>query len=153
MNEHLKLLKAIAAGSLLLVGGCFVVALLFGADIGNVDQPSQLEKLLRLFAIAIPAVISGYCIFRMLLPSLTRREARAAAMGFVVLSPVTVGLGMLAGEIGGGYSELLLGSRLALFGAALGVYLVTTALSFALSVFIVRTSRMKNPALSPKPGD
>jgi hypothetical protein len=89
----------------------------------------------------LPAGIAAWWMFRKLQAYCTRREARAVAIAFVVLAPVSFGIAFLFSEMSGGYAELLLGSPFALVGALAGIVAVATIVNFLLCLFTLRFTR------------
>jgi hypothetical protein len=89
----------------------------------------------------LPAGIVARWMFRRLQAHCTKREARAVAIAFTVLAPVSFGIAILLSEISGGYAELLLGSPFALVGAFAGIVAIATIVNFVLCLFTLRFTR------------
>jgi hypothetical protein len=89
----------------------------------------------------LPAGIAAWWMFRNLQAFCTRREARAVAIAFAVLAPVSFGIAVLLSEISGGYADLLLGSPFGLVGAFVGIVVMATIVNFVLCLFTLRFTR------------
>lgn len=99
------------------------------------------EEILGATMAFLPSGIAAWWMFRKLQAYCTRREARAAAIAFAVLAPVSFGIAFLLSEISGGYAELLLGSPFALVGAFVGIVVIATIVNFVLCLFTLRLTR------------
>jgi hypothetical protein len=89
----------------------------------------------------LPTGIAAWWIFRKLQAYRTRREARAVAIAFAVLNPVSLGIAILLSQLSGGYAELFLGSPFGLVGALVGTVVMATLLDFALCLFTLSITR------------
>ncbi len=99
------------------------------------------EEILAVPMVFLPAGIAAWWMFRKLQAFCTRREARAVAIAFAVLAPVSFGIAFLLSEISGGYADLLLGSPFGLVGAFVGIVVMATIVNFFLCLFTLRFTR------------
>ena len=99
------------------------------------------EEILGATMAFLPTGIAAWWMFRKLQAYCTRREARAVAIAFAVLAPVSFGIAFLFSEISGGYAELLLGSPFSLVGAFVGIVVMATIVNFVLCLFTLRFTR------------
>ncbi len=106
-----------------------------------VQQPSGvMEKALTL-ALLLPVAAAAWWVFRKLQSDYTYREARAVTFAFAVFAPVSLAVGMLAGELAGGYAELFFRAPFALASAIAGVILVSTLGTFIAVLLALRITR------------
>ncbi len=136
-----KLWLFIVVGKAALITTVVVFALAMGALRSRfVVTPNGEEMLAAALALLLTGMPALW-MFQTLQARLTRREARAVAISFVVLAPAWLGLAMLSGEISGGYAAMFLGSFFGLAGAFVGVVLMATFVSFMLCLFTLSITR------------
>jgi hypothetical protein len=99
------------------------------------------EEILGATMAFLPTGIAAWWMFRKLQAHCTRREARAAAIAFAVLAPVSFGIAILLSQTSGGYADLLLGSPFGLVGAFVGVVVIGTIVNFVLCLLTLRITR------------
>ena len=99
------------------------------------------EEILGATMAFLPTGIAAWWMFRKLQAHCTRREARAVAIAFAVLAPVSFGIAILLSQISGGYADLLLGSPFFLVGAFVGVVVIATIVNFVLCLLTLRITR------------
>lgn len=138
MRDKLWLLTVAGKAALITTGGIF--ALTFALT-GSKNLATRGADEIFLIMALIPVVIAAWWMFRKLQLRCTRREAAAVATLVAVLTPVSVGAGMLFGELSGGLTEYVLGLLFPLVGAFVGVVVMTTLINFALSLLTLWMTR------------
>jgi hypothetical protein len=93
------------------------------------------EGILIFTATALMIAIATWWIFRALQADYTRRVARAVAITFAILSPVSLGIALMSA----GYAELLLGSPF--IGMLMGVAVIAVLLNFLLCLLTMRMTQ------------
>jgi len=136
-----KLWLFIVVGKAALVTALGYIALVLGVLGSKTVVTHGEEEILGATMAFLPAGIAAWWLFRKLQPYCTRREARAVAIAFAVLAPVSFGIAMLLAEISGGYAELLLGSPFYLVGAVVGIVVIATIVNFVLCLLTLRITR------------
>jgi hypothetical protein len=134
-----SLLIVVAKAALMTTLGYF--ALVLGFLGSKIVLTNGEEEILGATMALLPSGIAAWWMFRKLQAYYTRREARAVAIAFAVLAPVSFGIAFLFSEISGGYAELLLGSPFALAGAFVGVVVMASIVNFVLCLFTLRFTR------------
>jgi hypothetical protein len=126
------LFSVVARAALAITAVCFGVAL-FALRLDPSPTRSA-EIVLEAIITILPAMLAAYWMFRKLQARYPMREALSVAAAFGVTAPVALGLGLLLGQIPGGYVAFFLGKpfrRMGAFaGVVLGVWVITTFLSF-----------------------
>ncbi len=69
------------------------------------------ETILLFVIVFVPDGLAAWWIFRRLLVDHQRSDARRGVMAFAVSAPVVLAVGMVLGELVGGYAEVILGSH------------------------------------------
>lgn len=124
MEDKLLLFMSIAKAAVLVTIGCFALALAFKF------APRRAEQEILGVAIAlVPPCIAGWWLFRMLSRRWRSREAKAVAITFTVLSPVSVLVGTLLAQIPGAVAGFM-GRPVGLLGAFLGIVVAVTICTF-----------------------
>lgn len=140
MRNRLWLLIVVGKAVFMAALGEYALALGIAA-LSRISVTHGEETILGVTMAYLPTGIAAWWMFRKLHSYCTRREARAVAIAFAVLAPVSFGIAFVLSELSGGYAELLLGSRFALAGAFVGTVLVATLVNFALCLFTLRITR------------
>jgi hypothetical protein len=89
----------------------------------------------------LPNGLAAWWIFRELQKQYARRESRAVATAFGIVTPLSLSVAIVLSQIPGAYAEVALGRRFILPAVFIGIAIVTTFLSFASSVFVLRFTR------------
>ena len=107
-----------------------------------VQKPSKvMEGVCIIFTLILPIAAAAWWVFRRLRSDYPYREARAVTFAFAVFAPVSLGVGMLTGQLSGGYAESVLGTRFALAGAVAGVIVVSVLGTFIAALLALRVTR------------
>jgi hypothetical protein len=138
MRGSACLLSVVTKATLIVIAGCFALALAASAVPGSEPRPSILGIVVVLF---LPVAIATWRMFQRLQTHYTGREARAVAITFTVLAPVSLGTAMVFAQFAGGYSELVFGGRFVLVGVFLGAFITMMFLSFAACAFALSITR------------
>ena len=144
MANTLRLFLVIAVGSLIATVLYFGLALALAALLQRPSVPRIVQGIGVAATVLLPTCLAASWIFRKLRAHYTRREARAAAMTFGVLTPVPLGISLLLGPIVGGYAGIFLGtqSRLVAFsGAVMGIVLMIASMTFVTSLLALWITR------------
>jgi hypothetical protein len=139
MRDQRWLFIVVGKAALMTTLGYFVLVL--GTLGSKIVLTHGEEEILGATMAFLPAGISAWWMFRKLQAYCTRREARAVAIAFAVLAPVSFGIAFLLSEISGGYAELLLGSPFFLAGAFVGIVVMATIVNFVLCLFTLGFTR------------
>jgi hypothetical protein len=145
MRTKFRLLLLITKASLLIIAVLFALGLVFGAaqsfqwwSVGRSAERAAI--VLTLLALI---VATARWIFLKLCLEYQRHEARAMAITYGAISPISLGISIPLGQIPGGYLAVL-GLPFEPIGAFVGVVATTTALSFggvALALWVTRQQR------------
>jgi hypothetical protein len=142
MRQGLRFLTVVGKAALIVTVGWFALAvtlILIGFKPELIPAKGEILVAMALF---LPLGAAVWWLFRKLRAHYKRSEARSVAIAFAVFAPVSLLIGLLLGQIFGGYAEMLLENRLLAFGGALvGVTVVITVMSLApcaLALWITR---------------
>ena len=90
--------------------------------------------------VLLPICLAAFWIFRELQAEYTRREAGAAAITFVVFTPVPLAISLVLGPIVGGYTGIFLRTEsrwVAFSGAVIGIVMMVALVTFVTSLLAV----------------
>jgi hypothetical protein len=110
----------VAEAALITTAGYIVSALL----VFRIGATSFEQAALGAAVVLLPTALAAWWIFRKLQARLSRREARAVTIAFVLCAPIVLLVAVVLAELTGGHAEKLLGSPFALAGAISGVFVV-----------------------------
>jgi hypothetical protein len=96
------------------------------------------EAMLILLIAFLPSSCAALWIFRKLQSRCTRREARAVALAFGVLTPILLAISMIFGTLAGAFAEGVVGGPFILLAAFGAPILLTIVLVFCISLFTLR---------------
>ena len=125
MRDKFWLFIVVGKAALITTAGCFVP--LVGLKIALTRNE---QGILWMIAVVLSIGIATWWIFRELQAGCTRREVRAAATTFAILTPVSLGIAIVLSQFPGGYAEMFLGSSFVLVGVVVGIIAMTTILNF-----------------------
>ena len=145
MRPTLRLFLVVAEAALLLTAACFAVALTVGKPFIAPASSAVGKALVVGLGLVLPIAVASWWTFRRLLRYYSRPEARATAIAFGVFMPVPLAIGLLIGEIVGGYTAKIFGDRFAFAGAVASLVLIVTLLSFIASAFVIWLVRRSPP--------
>ena len=149
MRPTLRLFLAVAEAALLLTAASFAVALIAGKSFMT-PVPSAAGKALVVgLGLVLPIAAASWWMFRRLVGHYSRPEARATAIAFGVFIPVPWAMGLLIGQIAGGYAAKIFGDRFAFAGAVASLVLIITLMSFIASAFVIWLVRRSPPVGFP----
>jgi hypothetical protein len=89
----------------------------------------------------LPNGLAAWWMFRELQKQYSRRESRAVATAFGIVTPLSLAVAIVLSQIPGAYAEVALGRRFILPAVFVAVAVVTTLLSFAASACVLRFTR------------
>lgn len=157
MRNTSRLFLVIAKGSLIATVLYFVLALALAALLQRPSVPRIVQGIGVAVTVLAPICLAAFWIFRKLQAEYTRREARAAAITFGVLTPVPLAISLLLGPIVGGYTGIFLGTEsrwVAFSGAVMGIVVMIALVTFMtslLAVWITRRIGGVHQTHDPKP--
>lgn len=121
MGEKAWFSLVVAKAASITAIGCIVSALVtFKIGVPRLEQAA-----LGATTVLLPTGLAGWWVFRKLQARLTRREARAVTIAFILCAPIALLVATVLGTLSGGYAEAFLGTRFALPGALAGVLVLT----------------------------
>jgi len=142
MREGLRFLIVVGKAALIVTIGWFALALTLILVGFKPELIPAKGEILVAMALLLPLGVAVWWMFRKLQARYKRNEARSATIAFAVFAPVSLFMGLLLGQIFGGYAEMLLENRLFAFGGALvGITVIITFVSVvpsALALWITR---------------
>lgn len=151
MRPTLRLFLVVAEAALLLAAACFALALTAGKSFMT-PAPSAADKALVVgLGIVLPIAGASWWTFRRLSRYYSRPEARAIAIAFGFFMPVPLAMGLVLGQVVGGYTAKLFGDRFAFAGAVTGLVLIITLMSFIASALVIWLVRRSPPVGYPLP--
>jgi hypothetical protein len=101
----------------------------------------------------LPVGVATWWIFRRLQTHHPPREARAAAIAFVVFAPIALLMALIFTQLFGDYAIALLGNPMAFPGTLVGIVVMISILTFVAVVSTLWIMRLKNTQGSPKAGE
>jgi hypothetical protein len=137
MRDKLTLFIVIVKAALITtVGYCGLVFVGFKLAVTPAEQ-----GILGVAGAVAPTGLAAWWTFRKLQKHYTRRESRAVATAFGVVTPLSLAVGIVFAQVPGGYAEVALGRRFILPAVFVSVAVVTTLLSFVASACVMRFTR------------
>jgi hypothetical protein len=128
-------------GALSIIIGVAPAAMFTGPPQG---AHAQWLEAAALASVILPSAASAWWLFRRLQQHLSRRMARAAAIAFGVVTPVSLGIALAVAPVGGGYAEGLFGAPYwGLIGALVTTFAIATVLTVAACLLAIRVVRVE----------
>lgn len=146
MGDKFTLFIVVGKATLMTVTG-YCALILTGFRLAA--TPMQ-QGILGVAGALFPAGLAAWWMFRNLQRHYTRRQWRAAAIAFGVVTPLSLAVAVVFAQIPGAYAEVVLGRRFILPAIFVSVAVVTTLLSFAASAFVLRFTRHIEKAEDPQ---
>ncbi len=135
MKRSVRLLLLIMRGSAVVTLGCFALVLpLFKLHLTSIEQG------VAGMAIAfVPSGLAGWWTSRTLRSEYPPVAARAAGITFAVLAPVGLGIGLLLGQVIGGFAGALLGNPFSFLGFLVGIVATIVMMTLPAVHYVVRS--------------
>ena len=149
MRSTRRLFLVVAEAALLLTAAWFAVALVVDESLVTPASSAADKALVIGSGLVLLIAAASWLTFRRLLRYYSRPEARATAIAFGVFMPVPLAMGLLIGQMAGGYTAKIFGDRFAFAGAAASLVLIVTLMSFIASAFVIWLVRRSPPVGYP----
>ena len=148
MKIPVQLLFTTGQSALLVSTGGYVVPFVT-ASLGVKNLDNKLVDVLMATVWLFAFGLAIWWMFHRLRAPYTRREARAMAIAFGVLTPAWLALALVLSEISGSYGERLVGHPWGgLAGAFVGTVVVTAFLNFVVCWIVLGVTRLTTSAES-----
>lgn len=140
MRTTPRLFSIVGQAALLLTVTYFVLVLIL-YKMSLLSNPSSFGKaVVLLVVLVLPIGLASSRMFHQLKTHYSRRESLGGSIAFAVFTPVPLAIGLVLGELVGGYVEVFVGSQSRLvpfLGAVTGIVIIVALMTLGPSAFIM----------------